>query len=310
MDFNAYFNRVYEDYDKFALIPVVLWLGAAAILGYGYVSSSGDMLEKGVEFTGGTEIRAPIGSEVSITDVEAEFNSRGYEADATTGTTQDGQSLLLVTVKQKLEKSDALDILGSLEIQAEADSVTLNSVSSSISSEFFTQAMLAVVLAFTIMSLVIFGAFKDVTPSIAVILAAAGDIIISLAAMYVLSIPLTLGSVAALLMLIGYSVDTDIVLSTRVLKRNRGSLQERIWSSVKTGVTMSSGGIAGFTILYAASYLMIGASSTFTQIASVMVIGLLADIPLTWFGNAYILKKYVEGDWDIVDALPVVRRWS
>jgi preprotein translocase subunit SecF len=113
--------------------------------------------------------------------------------------------------------------------------------------------------------------------------------------MSLLGIPLTLGSLAGLLMLIGYSVDTDIVLSTRVLKRNRGSLRSRIWSSVKTGVTMSSGGIAGFTLLYLVSTAIVG-QSELSNIAAVMVIGLLADMPFTWFGNAIVLKKYVNDE--------------
>jgi len=154
-----------------------------------------------------------------------------------------------------------------------------------------------------IMSLVIFYAFRDLTPSLAVVLAAAGDIIFAMAGMVVFGIPLTLGSLAALLMLIGYSVDTDIVLSTRVLKRKQDSLKNRIWSSVKTGVTMSSGGIAGFTLLYIISYLMVG-SSELSNIAAVMVLGLVADMPLTWFGNAVILKKYVEEDWDFGKVIP------
>ncbi|MFB6147458.1 MAG: protein translocase subunit SecF, partial [Candidatus Nanohaloarchaea archaeon] len=125
--------------------------------------------------------------------------------------------------------------------------------------------------------------------------AAAGDILFAAAGMVVLNIPLTLGSLAGLLMLIGYSVDTDILLSSRVLKKSRGSLKDRIWSSVKTGVTMSSGGIAGFTLLYIVSYVMVGPSEL-SHIAGVMVIGLLADMPFTWFGNAIILKKYVNDE--------------
>jgi len=172
-----------------------------------------------------------------------------------------------------------------------------NSISASVSGTFFQQAIFAFVLAFTTMSIVIFYAFKNFTPSVAVVFAAAGDIIIAAAVMTVLGVPLTLGSLAALLMLIGYSVDTDIVLSTRVLRMNRGSVQSRMWSSAKTGITMSSGGIAGFTLLYIVSTSIVGPSEL-SNIAAVMVIGLVADIPLTWLGNTAILKKYVEGDFE------------
>ncbi|MFB6217397.1 MAG: protein translocase subunit SecF, partial [Candidatus Aenigmatarchaeota archaeon] len=145
--------------------------------------------------------------------------------------------------------------------------------------------------------LVIFAAFRDAVPSMAVIAAAAGDIVFAMAGMVILGIPLTLGSLAALLMLIGYSVDTDILLSTRVLRRSRKSLKKRIWGSVKTGLTMSSGGIAGFTILFFVSRAIVGPSEL-SNIAAVMVLGLVADMPFTWFGNAIILKKYVNGEFN------------
>jgi len=116
-------------------------------------------------------------------------------------------------------------------------------------------------------------------------------VIFSVGVMSLVGIPLTPGSLSALLMLIGYSVDTDIVLSSKVLKQKRGSLEDRMWSAAKTGVTMSSGGVAGFTILYLVSVAIVG-PSTLSMVASVMVIGLLADMPFTWFGNAYILQKY------------------
>jgi preprotein translocase subunit SecF len=68
-----------------------------------------------------------------------------------------------------------------------------------------------------------------------------------------------------------------------------------MWESLKTGVTMSSGGIAGFTLLYIISVLIVGPSEL-SNIAAVMVIGLLADMPLTWLGNTAILKSYIEGE--------------
>jgi len=98
-------------------------------------------------------------------------------------------------------------------------------------------------------------------------------------------------------MLIGYSVDTDIVMSMRVLKQRRGSVEEKIWSAVKTGVTMSSGGIAGFSLLYLVSMAIVGPTEL-SRISAVMVMGLMADIPLTYFGNGVIISKYVNGEFD------------
>jgi len=323
VDFENYFDRVYADYGKYAAIPVALWVLSVLVLGFAYFSTaafpyvtydsgsvsvaSGDVFDKGIEFSSGTEVQARLNQQPNILEVESAFANAGFpEADATLGDPGSDNPLILVKLKQEIEgKPRAGEILNSAgyDVVGGSSEIQLTTYSSSVSQSFFTQAVIAVLLAFTTMSLVIFAAFKDITPSIAVVFAAAGDITFSLAAMHLLGIPLTLGTIAALLMLIGYSVDTDIVLSSRVLKKNRGKLKERIWSSVKTGVTMSAGGIAAFTILFTVSRILIGAPSIMTEIASVMIIGLLADIPLTWFGNAYILKKYVEDDWKPVESV-------
>lgn len=297
MELEKYFDRVYEDYDRYFIIPVAMVVLSLGVLTFSYLST-GEVMSKGLDFTGGTEIQFSINGSFEtqdITDVFAE-SGRG-DVQAVRQETGSETSLLVRVPPPSMNETQASSILQEAGYSVTVES--MRSLSSSVSDEFFVQAQLAFVMAFTIMSLVIFYAFKDLTPSLAVIFAAAGDILFAMAAMAAFSIPLTLGSFAALLMLIGYSVDTDIVLSTRVLRQKRKSLKHRIWSSIKTGVTMSSGGIAGFTILYFVSQAIVGPSEL-SNIAAVMVFGLLADMPLTYFGNALILKKYVEGDFSSI----------
>lgn len=301
MNFEEYFDRVYEDYDRYLIVPVALIIMSISVLGVSYIMD-GEVVQRGLDFTGGTEVQYSINESFTTSEVQQVFANEGRNEVQVVRQTQGEQTYLVVSVPPpSIEQSEAERILTENGYNVNVES--LRTVSASVSGEFFTQAMLAFVMAFMIMSLVIFYAFRDLTPSLAVVLAAAGDIIFAMSGMVIFGIPLTLGSLAALLMLIGYSVDTDIVLSTRVLKRKQDSLKSRIWSSVKTGVTMSSGGIAGFTLLYIVSYLMVGPSEL-SNIAAVMVLGLVADMPLTWFGNAVILKKYVEEDWDFAKVIP------
>jgi preprotein translocase subunit SecF len=297
VELEKYFDRIYEDYDKYFAIPAAIVIISAGILAFSY-ASNGQMITKGLDFTGGTEIQFSINESFKTNEIATVFGEAGRsDIQAVKQTTGDETSLLLRIPPPEMNETQASSILEGAGYQVQVES--LRSLSSAVSDEFFVQAQLAFVMAFTIMSLVIFYAFKDLTPSLAVIFAAAGDIIFAMAGMVIFNIPLTLGSFAALLMLIGYSVDTDIVLSTRALRQQRKSLKHRIWSSIKTGVTMSSGGIAGFTILYFVSQALVGPSEL-SNIAAVMVLGLVADIPLTYFGNALILKKYIEGDFSSI----------
>ena len=56
------------------------------------------------------------------------------------------------------------------------------------------------------------------SPTLAVILAAFSDMVVTLSIFNLTGMQLGKGGIAAFLMLIGYSVDTDILLSTMVLK--------------------------------------------------------------------------------------------
>jgi preprotein translocase subunit SecF len=302
-----YFDRVYEEYDRYLVVPIVMFLAAVAVLGFNYVST-GEMLNMGTDFSGGSEVQVAIEGGFQASEVEDAFAAAGRpQADTLTQTTGNQTLAIVQLPPPTIEEEEAMNILEDAGYEAEI--VGLRTLSASVSQQFFLQAQIAFLLAFTTMSIVIFVAFKDLTPSLAVILAAFGDIVFAAGGMALLGIPLTLGSLAALLMLIGYSVDTDIVLSTRILRRSRGELKERVWSSVKTGTTMSMGGVAGFTLLYIISYAMVGPSEL-SNIAAVMVIGLLADMPFTWLGNVIILKKYVEGDFKALNRVEEVIPWT
>jgi preprotein translocase subunit SecF len=106
-----------------------------------------------------------------------------------------------------------------------------------------------------------------------------------------LGVPLSLASIAGILLLIGYSVDTDILLTSRVL-RGEGELKARINSALKTGLTMSLTTLSAIAIV-----LLISSSAILTQIALILFIGLCCDLVNTWLGNAIMLRWWVEHKW-------------
>ena len=95
--------------------------------------------------------------------------------------------------------------------------------------------------------------------------------------------------IAALLMLIGYSVDTDILLSTRVLKRKEETEMERIYGSIKTGMMMLA-----TAIVAALTALLVTKSEVIRQIMIILLVGLVIDAINTWIQNVGILRIYLE----------------
>ncbi len=190
--------------------------------------------------------------------------------------------------KQAL-KDDIVSAIGSI---VKIESVSMKEVGALLSQQFFSKIVGIFLFSFVAAAVLIFILFRSFVPALAVLFGAFADIAMTLGAMSIFSIPLTLASFAALLMLIGFSLDTDVMLTMRVLKRSEGSAKERAFDSMKTGVLMSVCAIIAFSVLFAAaSFLQI---SVFLEIASVVIIGSFADLIATWLFNAPIVLNYFE----------------
>jgi len=128
-------------------------------------------------------------------------------------------------------------------------------------------------------------------PSFAVIISAFADILMTLVFVNLLGIKLSSAGIVAFLMLIGYSVDTDILLTTRILKRSEGSLNQRMFGAFKTGITMT---LTSLLAVGVALFIVQSFSTILSQIFLILFIGLWFDIFNTWITNASILKWYME----------------
>lgn len=131
---------------------------------------------------------------------------------------------------------------------------------------------------------------KNSIPAFAVILAAFANIAMTLSVVDIIGIELSTAGIVAFLMLIGYSVDTDILLTTRLLKRKH-STNEALFSAFKTGVTMTLTSMIAVATALIAVYSF---ESVLNQIFTILLIGLSFDLFNTWITNASIIKMYVE----------------
>jgi len=188
--------------------------------------------------------------------------------------------------------------LQDLQATAEAagfDVSRANTRSAAFGSTNQQNALLGLVLAFVGMSAFVFLIFRTFVPSIAVVISAFSDIVIPLAIMDLLAltglfdINLSLGTVAALLMLIGYSVDSDILLNNHILRR-RGGFYESTYNAMRTGVTMTLTSIAAMTVMTIVATLL--SIPLLPDIGLILVFGLAADLMNTYMMNLSLLRWY------------------
>ncbi|MBI2452464.1 hypothetical protein HYV50_05320 [Candidatus Pacearchaeota archaeon] len=146
-----------------------------------------------------------------------------------------------------------------------------------------------IIIILSIILILIYGFYS--VPSIAVIAAAFADIIMTVAVVDLIGLQLSIAGIVAFLLLIGYSVDTDILLTNRVFKSREGKINERIFGAFKTGITMTLTAIAAVTI---SLFIVYKSSEVLRQIFTIVFIGLWFDIFNTWITNASIVKWYAE----------------
>ena len=86
-------------------------------------------------------------------------------------------------------------------------------------------------------------------------------------------------------MIIAYSVDTDILLTSSVLKFKNNSIRD----VMKTGLTMSFTTFSALLALF-----LITGSALLQTMALVIMIGIVIDLPVTWLTNAGLLKMWTD----------------
>ena len=269
----------YADYSNRQLVavPLAVLLVALLIIG-GVWLTTGAPVDLGVEFTGGTEIRLAVDGENPQQQIR-----EGIDAEPANIQPVANSNRFIVTYGPETDSAR-------LEQQAEGAGFGVQSVdgtSPTFGNEAQLQAIGGVAVAFAGMSVLVFAMFRTFVPSIAVVLSAFSDIVVPVALMNVLGIPLTLGSVAALLMIIGYSVDSDILLNNHVLRR-QGGFYESAYRAMETGITMTLTSIAAMLVMtIVATAFGIGLLSS---IGLILVFGLTTDLLNTYMLNMSLLR--------------------
>jgi preprotein translocase subunit SecF len=260
------------------IIPLALLAVSVVLLALNMVAT-GMPVTPGIDFSGGTAVT------VITTDTKEQITS--YFADYPLIEVSDmgnGKFLKFGLMDDAKYKS-----LTSLINQKYPDA-RIDQIGETFGKSLQSQAVLALIFSFIGMSIVVFLSFRTFVPSGAVVLSAFADMVMTAAIMNIVGIPLSLGTLAALLMLIGYSVDSDILLTNRVLKR-QGKLNDKLTGAFHTGIIMTSTTLAAATAMFVVSWF--GAVQILMDISAVLLIGLIFDVMNTWLTNVGILKWYV-----------------
>ncbi len=289
-EFGKKVARFHDKYYKHLLIiPAIILLLSFIYMGIFYYNNQ-DFMHKDISLTGGTSIT--VHEKIDKNELESylsdKLESLTVREISDLITREQIAVIIETTSDTETTKIVLEDYLGHALTN---ENSSFEFTGSALSEGFFKQLLFAVLLAFVFMALVVFIIFRNFVPSTAIILAAFTDIFMTLALFNFLGMQMSTAGIIAFLMLIGYSVDTDILLTNRVLKRHEGSLNRRIFSAFKTGTTMT---LTSLLAIITALLIVSSFSPVLTKIFTVLVIGLSFDILNTLITNVSIIKWYVK----------------
>ncbi|MFH1425068.1 MAG: protein translocase subunit SecF [archaeon] len=284
------FKITEKSLNKSLAIPIALLLIAIIGMGFTY-ATEGELLKKGIDLEGGMQITIHHSTPVDTAELEAGLRAALGVTDVSAVTTTDPatrvQETIVISISGETNTESAISAIeNQLNIQLSPNSYSIMVLGPSLARSFWAQAQWALSFAFLFMAIVIGLYYRKLVPALAIIIATIYDLIIIVGFMSFFHIPLTLATVAALLMIIGYGVDTNVLLTNKVIKEKAGSLYERLNAGFRTGLMMSA-----TTISVLLALLIVGGaySLVLRQMAIILLIGLIADIPNTWILNAKIL---------------------
>ncbi len=224
--------KIIENRKKVFALSTLLIIAGIAIMLFNAKAGNG-LFNYDVQFKGGTAYTFDIGKPFETKDIENIIT----ETTGQTGTVQrigdaDSNQVQIKLLELNQEQRDAFSAK-MYEFYQIDDSALLNmeTVSPTISSEMRNNAFLAVFIASLAMLIYVSFRFHNVTAGASAIIALLHDIILVTLFYAVFRIPVNYSFIAVILTILGYSINSTIVIFDRV-RENRGSATRNTQSEI------------------------------------------------------------------------------
>src|SRR5215213_2541135 len=275
-----------------------------AFLGY-HRARTGHALNYSVEFTGGAEIQIQLAQPPSSDVVRAAVDQAGFTGAEVT--TFGDASNYLVKVQQVAGEAAATNaeavgarIVSTLSQRLPgnpAKVVRATSIGSRVGDELQTKAITAILISFVVT--LIYLAFRfEWRFGVAAVIATAHDLVTTLAFLAMMHLEISLTVVAALLTVIGYSLNDTIIIFDRVRenlrKQRRESLREVLNRSINE--TLPRSVMTHATVLGATLALLFFAGEVIRPFSWIMAFGVFTGT----FSSIYIagpILLWIEHKW-------------
>lgn len=248
----------------------------------GFVVNGGFNLD--IDFTGGTTMTIEMGQELDrakLDKVEQVTEKAIGEKPSVVQKAGDSNSMLVVKTKElTTEQRDALfqAIKEEFSLTVSAPESTEN-VSATVGNDIRNKAILSVAIA-SILMLIYISIRFELTSGIAAVCALLHDVLVMLSAYAIFQIPMSSTFIAAMLTIIGYSINATIIVFDRVRENRKLShkapfeetAENSIWQTMTRSVNTTVTTLLTITMVY-----IFGVTSV-KNFALPLIIGIIAGL--------------------------------
>lgn len=203
----------------FFLISVILVLtGPAAMLIHN--GKDGKILNYSLEFMGGTSTTVTFNEDYTIEELDAEVKpvisevtgDANIQMQKVTGSNQ----VIIKTRELSVDERETMEAKLVEKFAIDASLMTTESISSTISGEMKSDAIVAVLIAALLMLLYIWFRFSDIRFATSAVIALMHDVLVVLACYAIVWISVGNTFIACMLTIVGYSINATIVIFDRI----------------------------------------------------------------------------------------------
>ncbi len=210
------FSKIWNRYVIVAVIVILIGLGTMV-----YNSVSGNRaLNYSLEFLGGTSTTVEFNEDYSLAEldelVKPVVSEVTGDADVQMQKVVGSDQVIIKTRTLDLNEREEMAQKLADEFGVEESQITAESISATVGNEMRRSAILAVVIAVVLMLLYIFIRFRDLRFAFAAVIALCHDVLIVLCSYAVLRISVGGSFIAVMLTILGYSINSTIVIFDRI----------------------------------------------------------------------------------------------
>ncbi len=280
-------GREKKTIDFLAKRKVFFGLSAAVIL-IGFVvmginqSGMGMPLNYSLDFVGGTSTTMTLNEDMSIEEIDAQIVPMIEEitGDGNVQTTKVAGSNQVIIKTRTLNVEERQEFSETMvnNFGVDADSITAETISATISSEMQMGAVKAIVVSTVLMLLYIWFRFKDIRFGASAVSALVHDVLVVLAFYAIVKISVGNTFIACMLTIVGYSINATIVIFDRIREnlkdmRNKDELQELVNRSISQ--TLSRSIFTSLTTFFMVASLEVFGVSSIREFALPLIAGII-----------------------------------